>query len=128
MLNLTETSGIGLIKLALDASAMRHQTIANNIANANTPGYIPLKVNFEEQFSRMRSQFSDGGFAPVEDFSDIQPIVEPDAANAGGETSSVALDNEVANLTQNVIHYQALMKGLSKKFSILSAAINEGKR
>ena len=34
----------------------------------------------------------------------------------------------MANKTNNTVHYQALAKGLSRHFSILQAAINDGKR
>nr|AGS52961.1 flagellar basal-body rod protein FlgB [uncultured bacterium contig00028] len=38
-----------LVYKALDANAMRGRAIANNIANAETPGYKRVEVNFEEQ-------------------------------------------------------------------------------
>ena len=37
---------------ALDAYALRQQTFAKNIANADTPNYRPEKVEFEELFHR----------------------------------------------------------------------------
>ena len=41
-----------LARLALDASLLRHQVIANNIANADTPGFAAKRVNFEEQLAK----------------------------------------------------------------------------
>ena len=37
-----------LVKAALDVASLRHEVIANNIANANTQGFSPKKVGFEE--------------------------------------------------------------------------------
>ena len=36
---------------ALDAYALRHQTISNNLANINTPGYKRQEVRFEDQLA-----------------------------------------------------------------------------
>ena len=36
---------------ALDAYALRHQTISNNLANVNTPGYKRQEVRFEDQLA-----------------------------------------------------------------------------
>ena len=38
----------GLMKIGLDATELRGRTIANNIANINTPGYKRRYVSFEE--------------------------------------------------------------------------------
>jgi len=35
------------LERALDGYALRHEAIANNIANVNTPGYVRQEVNFE---------------------------------------------------------------------------------
>src|SRR4051812_35353868 len=52
-ITMVELSGVTtqLVSLALDASVLRHQAIANNIANGNNPGYAPIKVSFEDQLS-----------------------------------------------------------------------------
>lgn len=36
------------LERSLDGFAMRHQAIADNIANINTPGYVKQDVNFEQ--------------------------------------------------------------------------------
>ncbi len=36
-----------LVKAILDASVQRHKVITNNIANHNTPGFVPQKLEFE---------------------------------------------------------------------------------
>jgi flagellar basal-body rod protein FlgB len=44
---------IELISHALDAALMRQTAIANNVANANTPGYHSIEVNFEQQLHEL---------------------------------------------------------------------------
>ena len=41
MIDEPQASDAAAVKLALDAAALRHHAIANNIANARTPGYQP---------------------------------------------------------------------------------------
>lgn len=36
------------LERSLDGFSLRHQAIANNIANINTPGYVKQEVNFEQ--------------------------------------------------------------------------------
>jgi flagellar basal-body rod protein FlgB len=100
-----ETSTVGAVTLALDAALLRHQAIAANIANVNTPGYRPVRVSFEEHLGTQPARLE---------------RVEGD--------SKVELDVEVAHLSANTVHYQALLRALNKQLSILGTAINEGKR
>jgi flagellar basal-body rod protein FlgB len=100
-----ELEAVRALSLALDAASLRHRVIAHNIANVNTAGFAPLRVRFEESFGAA-----------------LQPVVERDAA------ARVELDVEVMLLAQNAVHYQAVLRGLGKHFSILNAAISEGKR
>ena len=115
-----------LVKLALDAASLRHQAIANNIANANTPGYTPLKVNFEEQLTAARR--ASGSSAHPAQLDGVKAFIEEDRTAAGIGATNVMLDMEAAKLAQNVLHYQALLKGLNQHISLISMAINEGKR
>jgi len=117
-----------VVMLALDAANLRHQAIANNIANANTPGYVPLKVNFEEQLTAFRRAM-DGSEADASSaLHGVKSFIEEDLAAAGSGASNVMLDMEVVKLSQNVVHYQSLLRALNNQLSIISSAINEGRR
>ena len=117
-----------LVTLALDAALLRHQVIANNIANVNTPGYAAKRVSFEEQLAglltpsgRLNESALNAENGSLQSMIDEGHAVVP----AGGE--KVELDQEMIQLTQNVIRYQALLDALSKRGSILKMAINEGR-
>jgi flagellar basal-body rod protein FlgB len=114
-----------LAKLALDAASMRHATIANNIANAATPGYQPLQVNFEQQLTALGATST----APISKstLAGVQPFVEP-APVSDKSGAAVMVDMEMVKLAQNTLLYQAILGGLGKKLGVLSAVINGGKR
>jgi flagellar basal-body rod protein FlgB len=106
---------IALTGLALDATTMRHRAIAQNIANANTPGYRPVDVSFETQVRALQSAGGDG-----------TPALRPQLRLAGAD--QVSLDTQMTQLAENTLHHEALLKALNKQFAIISAAIGEGKR
>lgn len=124
-----ETATLGAVRLALDAATLRHQAIATNIANAGTPNYQPLRVSFEEHLVAARAALRSRGSLDAAALIGMQPRLERDApvADAPG-TAQVAVDAQVAKLTENAVHYQALLRALNKQLAILSTAINDGKR
>lgn len=128
MIEEIDAATVGVLRLALDAASLRHRVIAHNIANANTEGYAPLRVNFEEQFDAVRSAL--GQSQPIDRglLEGLRPVVAQDGPLSGGATAQVALDLEVARLAQNSVHYQALLRGTAKYLSILGIAVTEGKR
>ena len=118
-----------LVSLALDVSSLRQQIIANNIANANTPGFAPQRVSFERLLEEAALLSSD---APAEpELSDgiarLQQRLQRGELIETGEDESVSLDMEMVKLTQNVLHYRAMLEGLAKRGSLIKLAVTEGK-
>jgi flagellar basal-body rod protein FlgB len=118
-----------LLLKALDAATLRHQAIASNLANANSVNYRPLRVNFEEQLGFARAALSGSGASGLTaaDVAGIKPTLEQAAAPRAG-SAAVMLDMEMVKLSQNTLQYQALLKGLNGRGSLIAAAINEGKK
>jgi flagellar basal-body rod protein FlgB len=116
MIGATEGVGTTMVKLALDAAALRHQAIAHNIANLDSQGYVPLDVSFEAQLEAVRR-----GQAPG-----IAPAIVQRPVAAGPRPQDA--DLEVAALAENTVHYQALLKALGVQLSILGDAIGAGGR
>jgi flagellar basal-body rod protein FlgB len=127
MFGSTEAVTIDMVRLALDAASMRHQAIAHNIANVNTPGFKPARVNFEEQMGALRAALQNGDTPSASMLAGVRPVITR-AAPATDADRTAMLDLEVADMAQNTVQYEALMKALGKHMSILSAAIAEGKR
>ena len=114
-------NSMAIAKLSMDAASLRHEAIASNIANVNTPGYVPLKVNFEEQLNALSENNEQNRL------SEVKPFIEQESPSAG-VTPQVALDMEVVKLNVNTLHFQSLVKLANKYISLLGTAINEGKR
>ncbi|MBV8636350.1 MAG: flagellar basal body rod protein FlgB [Burkholderiaceae bacterium] len=129
MIEKTEAVTTQMLKLALDAASLNHEAIANNIANVNTPGYAPVRVNFDEQLAGLRETLEQGGRVKADMLAGIQPVFEREATPVDIESDrTAALDMETAKLAQNTVHYEALLKVAGMRMSMVNSAINEGKR
>ena len=123
----TEAITTNLVKLALDAASMRHLAIAHNIANVNTPGFAPARVDFESQLGAARVALQQGQPLDASMFAGVRPVTLRADVPAGVDRTAM-LDMEVAAMAENTVHYESLLKALGKQMSILASAISEGKR
>jgi flagellar basal-body rod protein FlgB len=111
-----------IVGYALDGLSLRQAAIASNIANANSPGYRPVQVDFESTLAALVGNGMAGESAVA---SLPKPTV---AASASPVVGGQGLDAQVVMLNQNVLRHQALITGLNKYLSTVSTSINEGKR
>lgn len=115
-----------LVSLALNASLARHAAIATNIANANTEGYRPVRVSFDEQIALVQDRLVNRRY----DASAPRLIESLQRSMRPSENLSVAkvqLDAETAHMVQNAVHYQALLAAHNKMHAITRLAISGGR-
>lgn len=122
-----EATTTATLALALNAASLRQQAIATNIANVHTLGYTPQRVDFDAQLEDARRSLAARGSLEPRTLADVRPQVKS-LVGAGGALPAVQLDMETAQLAENAVHYQALLKGLSRHLSILSVAVNDGRK
>ena len=116
-----------LLTIALDVSSLRQQALAHNIANVNTPGYVPYDVHFDGQLDQLRAKLRAGEKLNASDVPSLTPHLTP-VTTENGMPAKIALDMEAAKLAENALHYQAVVKAYSQMSNLLGFAINEGKR
>lgn len=107
-----------LIAKSLDGLTARMQATAQNIANANSPGYRPVRVTFEEQ---LRAAAIDGARA----IADVQPQTE--LAPMPAIASEMRLDLEMATASEIAMRYGALIDILGREIAIRNAVIAGGR-
>lgn len=128
MLNTNVFDYINVLDKAADASWLRNDAIANNIANATTPNYKRRDVAFESELKKAlgfdSSESMDSKVAGVKT-SSLQPVTYID--NAGFsyrlDGNNVDIDNENVMLAENQLKYQGLMKGITAEFQNLQAVM-----
>ncbi|WP_140637083.1 flagellar basal body rod protein FlgB [Methylibium rhizosphaerae] len=111
-----------LVERALDAASLRQQVHASNIASAGTPGHHAQRVNFEDSLGAVRDELHGGRLAAatVRDSAPAEVVAAPQA--------EVQLDQEVAAMSHNAMHYQALVRLLNKQLAVFGAALDGGRR
>ena len=124
MVNTSAFDYINVLEKAADASWLRDQCIANNIANVDTPGYKRQDVDFEsvleKELGYRRYKSMDEKVANV-NLSKLKVGAYTDAANFSYRTdkNNVDIENENVLLARNQIQYQGLMSGISAEFDNL---------
>jgi flagellar basal-body rod protein FlgB len=120
---------------ALDVRARRGELIANNLANADTPGYQARDIDFRQAMARAAGETPTSGVT----------LSTTNAGHIGGNTSANATTNpdlkyrtplapaldgntvdaqvEQAAFAENAVRYQATLTFLNSKFRGLLAAI-----
>lgn len=100
-----------LIVKALDGLSMRSVATAENIANAGSPGFRPLRVSFEAALAAAAR----GGPGAIE-------AVRPQLGGAPpGET--VRVDLELATASATALRYSALTELLSRQMQLEAIAV-----
>lgn len=99
-------SVIDQVSASMSATSLRHQVIAANIANHDTPGYQRMKLQFD------RAMGTAG-----------------ESASVAADTSalSVSLEQDLVALSSNATQYQALARVLNRYFSIVSTITTQGR-
>ncbi len=118
-MSLIDTAQLSALTRFLDAAVQRHQTISNNIANVDTPGYRAKDIDFRTTSQRANQGLTLANPRPA--VREVQGLMErPDGNNVSLEREGLALAN-----TQ--LQFQAGVQLLRSEFHRLQLAINEGK-
>jgi flagellar basal-body rod protein FlgB len=129
-MNSIEATTTAALSLALDAASLRQRVIAGNIANASTENFIPQRVNFDAHVREARRSINEQGRLDAQALRNLAdaPLAMEPLVDSAGLPIKVQLDAEVASMAQNSVHYQVLLKGLSRHLGVLYSAASDGKR
>jgi flagellar basal-body rod protein FlgB len=133
------------LEIALDVASARHQVIAGNVANVNTPGFKAADVDFVSSLEQAMAGRGDptghrgltsratraGHFAISGPATAGQsPIVRTmdEGVSMKVDGNSVDIDLEMAKMAENATMYNTFAQLVSNKFSILKYVISEGRR
>jgi flagellar basal-body rod protein FlgB len=112
-----------LARKLLDASALRQEAIASNIANAETPGYrrIDVATDFANQ---LKAQMS-SGLSPTSLVS-IEPSLaeDPKARTVRPDGNTVDIEHELLAMNKNAVEYGFLTEVVSGNIKQLKMAIS----
>jgi flagellar basal-body rod protein FlgB len=111
------------LERVLDVSAFRHQVIAANLANVDTPGYRtrdlrPFAGEIERAMAGEEQSLTGQSFTPIA--HEIRGLLErPDGNN-------VSVERESLLLAQNQLRFQVAVQFMKAEFHRMSLAITGG--
>lgn len=127
---------MAVLKKSMDLRAQKQQVIAANIANAETPGYAARKMSFEADLRKaIASPETPGRISNAKHFSigasgldGVQgQIVKQRDTNPLGDGNSVSLQDEMFDLAENQLLFEASAQILKKKLTMLKYAVSDGR-
>ncbi|PAW67727.1 MAG: flagellar basal-body rod protein FlgB [Opitutia bacterium Tous-C1TDCM] len=117
-----QTDNYQLARKLLDASALRHEAIATNIANAETPGFrrLDLSPDFAVQ---LKSRVEAGNFGRMPDT--VRPVLSEDqsARSVRPDGNTVEIEREMLVMNRNVVEHGFLTEIVSRNIKQLKLAI-----
>jgi flagellar basal-body rod protein FlgB len=126
-------SAIPVLEQVLNFTEARHQVLAGNIANIDTPGYRTRDLDsrmFEHQLDRAITARdrgdsgapSLGGASPADHFAhvrdNLKAIVYHDQTNVG-------IEQQAIEISKNQIQHNLATTIIASQFQLLGAAISE---
>jgi len=118
-----------LLERAMDASLLRRSTIADNIANVDTPYFKRGEVTFESQLKRaldseardvMPAKMTDKRHISFKDPIDYRGVrarihIEHET-NYRNDKSNVDIEKEIVDATKNMLMYNAMAQKIGSSF------------
>jgi len=105
----------------LDATVLRHEAIASNMANLETPNYkrIDVESNFGEELSRAVAA------RDAREIARLQPriVMDKNAVSPNRDGNTVQLEKELVAMQQNTLNHTMQTQFLSSSLMKLRSAI-----
>jgi flagellar basal-body rod protein FlgB len=120
----------------LDLRQRTQELIASNIANAETPGYIPAKLSFEKDLAKaLEGRQQDHppahprhipiASAGLENLNGT--ILRRPDQNVSVDGNGVDLDKQLIAQSENQLLYETATQIISKKFATLKYVVQDGR-
>jgi flagellar basal-body rod protein FlgB len=110
------------LERAIEGAGKRHEALAANLANANTPGYQRVDVDFH---GALAAAVARGDRTALEGLS-FSPAKDASAGATRADGSTVDVDAESAKLAANALEQQAAVQVAHARIGILKAAMGTG--
>ena len=125
MINLVSYDTTGLLEKALPIVEKSHRVLANNLANANTPQFVPTHVAFRESLeqallepeSTFQLKVTHTRHISIEPPQPLDLVLERDTLEPGrNDESKFDVDKEMVELLKNSGRFTILSSILTKRY------------
>jgi len=133
LIRMVQDTATNILEKSLDASSLRQQAIANNIANVDTPGYKRELVDFEERLQealfrgkRLKLNKTDSAHLGkgIENPERIEAEIYKDQTRSiRVDDNNVDVDMEIALFAENTLKFSTMTRAINDKFAKIDSAI-----
>lgn len=117
------TENYQIARRLLDAAALRHEAIATNVANAETPGF--RRLDLQPDFSvQLRARIARGGIGSAAALPAPALAEDPSARSVRPDGNTVEIERELLAMSRNAVEYQYLSEIVSSNLKQLKLAIS----
>jgi flagellar basal-body rod protein FlgB len=120
-----QSGNLPLARTMLDASALRQDAIASNLANSDTPGYhrVDLAADFA---SKLKASWDSGGFTGDSGLPVPQAALAEDktARSLRPDGNNVEIEHEMLAMNRNAVEFQYLGDVVTSNIKQLKMAIS----
>ncbi|HJL20371.1 MAG TPA: flagellar basal body rod protein FlgB [Sandaracinaceae bacterium LLY-WYZ-13_1] len=126
--------GVSILHRALDYHLERHNVLASNVANVDTPGFRPLELVREDLPAES------GGTLPLAATDrahlragrgELGPFrleeAEERVVNPGNDGNAVSLEREMSKVAANQLRYDGAVRIVRSRLGLLRYAANDGR-
>jgi flagellar basal-body rod protein FlgB len=113
------------IERVLDFRLAQHELVAGNLANSDTPGYLAREMPFGEVLGRVMEEATSGA-RELPSVSEAEHV-EREADVNDRDGNSVDPEHESVTLASNLVWYNALTSGVSRRLALLRFAASDGR-
>jgi flagellar basal-body rod protein FlgB len=107
-----------IIGAGIKVEGLRQKTIANNVANLQTPDYRRVDVKFQDILAQALG-------SDDKNVNDFDPeIFQPGETSVKSNGNDVNLEMEVGQMVKNSLRYKTYIKILEKKYQQIDMAID----
>lgn len=124
MINNNMFGQINVLYKAMDATLLKQETINNNIANINTPGYKKQTVQFETYLSAELNRTNNKASKVDLESINGKVVLENPNYSMRMDENNVDVEVEIAEKSKNSLRYSTLVESVTNDFERFNTALN----
>lgn len=132
-MNISFSNALGLHEQALELRTRRAEVLANNLANADTPGFKARDIDFYGLLNQQKQGLANdqtlvmsatnGKHLPMQGAGGAEDLLYRMPSQPSIDGNTVDSQTEKAEFMKNTLEYQASFQFLSSRFKSLNNAI-----
>jgi flagellar basal-body rod protein FlgB len=136
-MSIFQTSAIPILEQVVNFSQARHEVLAGNIANLDTPGYVARDLSVADFQARLQHAIDESRqpsqvagstsdyYTSVEKTNHISDVADEAKSILYHDDSNIGAEYQVNEMIKNRAQHNMAIAILSQQFRLLQAAISE---